>query len=186
MTLFADAWQQLGVVLRDECGGRYDNFVAKANGSAVVLTDLLSRVGYFADVYEHDGLRFPFLKRAQLACYDLSLSSPDNEHCQFSDLDRLTIFADNLVPHVLKVDGVLSFDADLEERVEAGENLSAGSVEEVEIRAMAVYVTERLAELSAKRGDPVMPLRLSDWLWNRGQSSRYKARPRPRVRTVHY
>ena len=29
----------------------------------------------------------------------------------FDDLDRLTIFADNLVPHVLRVDGVLRYDA---------------------------------------------------------------------------
>jgi hypothetical protein len=186
MELFAQAWRQLGAVLRDEFGGRYDRFVAKADCSAVALTDILSRVGYFADVYEHEGLTFPFLKRAQLACYDLSLSCPDDECCRFFDLGRLTIFADNLVPHVLKVDGVLTFNPDLEGRIEAGEILLAGSVEEIEIRAMAVYATERLATLAAERGDPVMPLRLSDWLWNRGQSPRYKARPRPRVRTVHY
>jgi hypothetical protein len=186
MTLFAEAWRQLGAVLRDECGGCYARFVARANGSAVALTDRLSHIGYFADVYEHAGLTFPFLKRAQLACYDLSLSCPDSEYCRFSDLDCLTIFADNLVPHVLKVDGVLTFDTDLEERIDAGENLPAGSTEEVEMRAMAVYATERLAVLATKRGDPVIPLRLSDWLWNRGQSPRYKARLRPRIRTVHY
>ncbi len=186
MSLFATAWRQLGGVLRDEHNGRYSGLVATANGSAVALTDILSRIGYFSDVYEHQDLMFPFLKRAQLACYDLSLSCPSSEPCRFFDLERLTIFADNLVPHVLKVDGVLNFDADLERRIEAGETLSAGSVEEIEIRAMAVYATERLAVLATERGDPVMPLRLSDWLWNRGQSPHYKAQPRPRVRTVHY
>jgi hypothetical protein len=173
-------------VLRDECEGRYEDFIAKANGSALVLTGLLSQIGYFADVYEHERLTFPFLKRAQLACYDLSLSCADSAHCRFSDLDRLTIFADNLVPHVLKVDGVLVFDARLEERIVAGETLPPGSAEEIELRAMAVYATERLSALAGGHGDPVIPLRLSDWLWNRGQSPRYKAIPRPRVRTVHY
>lgn len=137
-------------------------------------------------LYEHEGLTYPFLKRAQLACYDLSLSCPDDARCQFDDLARLTIFTDNLVPHVLKVDGVLVFDPGLQKRIEAGETIPAGSPEEIEIRAMAVYATEKLAALSAKHGDLVMPLRLSDWLWNRGQGPRYKARPRPRIQTVHY
>jgi hypothetical protein len=48
------------------------------------------------------------------------------------------------------------------------------------------YATQRLAALATERGDLVMPLRLSDWFWNRGQAPRYKARPRPRVRTVYY
>jgi hypothetical protein len=186
MSLFATAWRQLGEVLRDEYAGRYDGLVAAARGSAVALTDILSRIGYFADFYEYKGLAFPFLKRAQLTCYDLSLACADNERCCFSDLAQLTIFADNLVPHVLKVDGVLTFDADLETRIESGAVLEAGSAEEIEIRAMAVYAAERLSALAAARGDFVMPLRLSDWLWNRGQSPQYKARPRPRIRTVHY
>lgn len=186
MELFAEAWRQLGTVVRDSHGGRYGDLVAAAGGSAVQLTNILAGVGYFGDIYEHEGVTLPFLKRAQLACYDLSLSCPDDERCRFGDLDRLTIFADNLVPHVLRVDGVLTFGSDLEERIEAGELIASGSPEEIEIRAMAVYATERLAELAAVRGDPVMPLRLSDWLWNRGQGPRYKARPRHRTQTVHY
>jgi hypothetical protein len=186
MLLFAQAWRQLGKVLLDECDGRYDRFVAKADGSAVMLINCLSRLGYFADVYEHQGMSFPFLKRAQLACHDLALSCPGDARCQFSDLDQLTIFVDNLVPHVLKVDGLLTFDPDLEARIDAGELLAAGSAEEIEIRSMAVYATERLAILAARHGDPVIPLRLSDWLWNRGQLPCYKVHPRPRIRTVHY
>ena len=51
----------------------------------------------------------PFLKRAQIAAADLAhaRASP------FGDLDELTMFADNLVPHVLRLDGVLGFDPEL-------------------------------------------------------------------------
>ena len=42
---------------------------------------------------------------------------------EFADLDRLTIFADNLVPHVLRVDGVLRYDSRLAARIDAGELL---------------------------------------------------------------
>ena len=34
---------------------------------------------------------------------------------------RLTLFADNLVPHVLRIDGVLVFDPDLVQRIDAGD-----------------------------------------------------------------
>ena len=36
----------------------------------------------------------------------------------FTDFDRLTMFADNLVPHVLRLDGVLRFDPELVARIE--------------------------------------------------------------------
>ena len=45
---------------------------------------------------------------------------------EFHDLDRLTIFADNLVPHVLRVDGVLRYDPALAARIDAGELLPPG------------------------------------------------------------
>ncbi len=38
-----------------------------------------------------------FYKRAQIVASDLALAGV----ARFADLDRLTIFADNLVPHVL-------------------------------------------------------------------------------------
>ena len=48
-----------------------------------------------------------FYKRAQIVPNDLAVAGV----ADFRDLDRLTIFADNLVPHVLRVDGVLRYDA---------------------------------------------------------------------------
>ncbi len=51
---------------------------------------------------------------------------------------------------------------------------------------MAVYAVERLAALANDHGDSVIPLRISDWLWNRGQNPAYKARPRHRTLSVHY
>jgi hypothetical protein len=186
MLLFAEAWRQLGTVIQEEYGGDYGALISSANSSAVQLSQTLGAIGYFRDVYQYRGLSFPFLKRAQLAVYDLTLFCPDDERCQFSDLDQLTIFADNLVPHTLKLDGILDFELQLNERIEGDELIPSGSAEEIEIRAMAVHAVELLSKMSLERGDQVIPLRLSDWLWNRGQSPRYKARPRQRTRSVHY
>ena len=118
-----------------------------------------------------------FYKRAQIVPNDLALAGV----AEFADLDRLTIFADNLVPHVLRLDGVLHYHPELAARIDRGELLPAGSREEVEIRACAVHACERLA---ARMGVP--PRGLDVWLWNRGQEPRYKSRPRHRTRTVFY
>ena len=64
----------------------------------------------------------------------------------FHDLDRLTIFADNVVPHVLRVDGVLVYDTELAKRIEAGEPIAPDSTEEREIRGCAVHACEQIAE----------------------------------------
>ncbi|MGH2824418.1 MAG: queuosine salvage family protein, partial [Thermoleophilaceae bacterium] len=98
----------------------------------------------------------------------------------FHDLDKLTIFADNLVPHVLRVDGVLRYDPALAAHIDAERPLSPGEAER-EIRACAVHACERLAE---RTGIP--PRVLDIRLWNRGQAPEYKAVPRHRTRSVYY
>jgi len=117
-----------------------------------------------------------FYKRAQIVPSDLALAGL----ATFEDLDELTIFADNLVPHVLRVDGVLSLRPELAALIDAGELLEPGR-QEREIRACAVHACELIA---AELGVP--PRVLDGWLWNRGQSPRYKALPRHRTRTVFY
>jgi Potential Queuosine, Q, salvage protein family len=117
-----------------------------------------------------------FWKRAQITANDLTLAGV----ADFDDIDRLTIFADNLVPHVLRMDGVLVYDERLAAHIDSGELLPPGS-EEREIRACALHACESIA---AELGIP--PRTLDVMLWNRGQEPRYKARPRHRTRTVYY
>jgi hypothetical protein len=117
-----------------------------------------------------------FYKRAQIVPNDLALAGV----AEFDDLDRLTVFADNLVPHVLRVDGVLRYHPDLADRIDRGDLLPPGEAE-AEIRACAVHACELIAP---RLGVP--PRVLDTWLWNRGQERRYKSRPRHRTRTVFY
>lgn len=92
------------------------------------------------------------------------------------------MFADNLVPHVLRLDGVLRFDSDLVERIEREELIAHDSPEEIEIRACALHAVELIVaarpSLSAAEVDQL--------LWTRGGKRRYKARPRHRSRCTAY
>ena len=166
MALHARALRDLGKFL----GGRSGlDIVEEAGGSAERLARTLAAG---MELFDDTG----FYKRAQITANDLSLAGV----AEFHDLDRLTIFADNLVPHVLRVDGVLRYDRELARAIDAGELLAPGERER-EIRACAVHACEGIA----RRLD-VPPRTLDVWLWNRGQEPRYKAIPRHRTRTVFY
>ena len=120
----------------------------------------------------------PFFKRAQIAAADLALAGI----APADDLAALTLFADNLVPHVLRIDGVLEFDPDLVARIEAEQLLEHDSPEEVEIRACALHAVELLV---AAHGATTATA-VDNVLWNRGAAPRYKAIPRHRARTTDY
>src|SRR5918998_2659581 len=166
MALYAQALRALGAFLgdRDALG-----LATAAGGSAEALAaELAGSMALFADR--------GFYKRAQIAPANLALAGV----ARFSDLHRLTIFADNLVPHVLRCDGVLRYDASLAAHIDSERLLPAGR-QEREIRACAVHAC---ALIAARVGASEHELDL--WLWNRGQAPEYKARPRHRTRTVFY
>lgn len=166
MALYAEALNDLG----DWLGGRTaTEAVAAAGGSAERLAEQLAAGMPF---FDDRG----FYKRAQIVPADLALAGV----AEFGDLDRLTIFADNLVPHVLRVEGVLRYEPALAAHIEAEEVLEPGPAER-EIRACALHVCEGLARTLG-----VPPRVLDVVLWNRGQEPRFKARPRHRTRTVFY
>jgi hypothetical protein len=166
MALYAQALRDLGTFLGDRTPLET---VAEAGGSAERLAETLAAGMPF---FDDSG----FWKRAQIASNDLALAGV----AEFDDLDRLTIFADNLVPHVLRVDGVLRYDERLAAHIDSGEQLPPGE-EEREIRACALHACELIAERTE-----TPPRVLDMWLWHRGQEPRYKAIRRHRTRTVFY
>jgi hypothetical protein len=180
MAHFAQAWNQLGQLL-DGYGGSAVALVESAERSADRLVELLRAAPYFEDRRTYRGIDVAFYKRAQIVAADLDLALNGQGLGRFDDLDRLTIFADNLVPHVLRVDGVLVLDTALAAHIDAGVLLPEGSEDEVELRACAVHAVEQLASITGTTAAA-----LDNVLWNRGQGATYKAVPRPRCRTVSY
>ncbi len=165
MALYADALRDLGRWL----GRRAPLEVAGADRSAARLArELASGMSRYDDR--------GFFKRAQIVPSNLALAGV----AQYDDLDTLTIFADNLVPHVLRCEGVLVYAPGLAELIDAGRPLRLGA-QEREIRACAVHACTALARrLGISEPD------LDHRLWTRGQRPEYKERPRHRCRCVYY
>jgi Potential Queuosine, Q, salvage protein family len=142
--LYTRALNDLGAWLGDRTA-----LEAIDTGSAQAMAQSLLAMPLYADP--------GFYKRAQITANDLVLAGV----ADYPDVDELTIFADNLVPHVLRMDGVLRYDDQLAARIDAP--LEHGSREEIEIRGCAVHACELLAA-----GLGVPPRTLDNWLWNRG------------------
>jgi hypothetical protein len=186
MRLFAKALNDLGWYVQQDFNSSFTELIKTAGASAEHLIQLLIRMPYFYDVQLYDRIKVPFYKRAQLAAADLSLAFEGQGLGRFDDLQRLTIFADNLVPHVLRVDHILHYPEALIAHIEAGKPIAAGSPEEIEIRACALHAVELLKDALHASGHKITSMELDFLLWNRGQQPAYKAIPRHRSRTVFY
>lgn len=164
--LYADALNELGGWLGDRTALEV---VRAAEPSAERLAATLADA---LPMWRDTG----FLKRAQIAASDLALAGV----ARFDDLHRLTTFADNVLPQVLRVDGVLVLSDELAAVVDAGEVLPAGR-EERELRACALHACELIAArvgLTARELDNV--------LWTRGQDPEYASPPPHRTYSTFY
>jgi hypothetical protein len=170
MGLFAKALNDLGEHVETSYQGSFSRLVEDADGSCERLVKILAKMPFYRDV--------GFYKRAQLTAADLEAAGV----AHFDDLHELTIFADNLVPHVLRLDGVLTYHTELRQRIDQQTLIPKGSREEIEIRACALHAVELLKAHT----HPLTAMQLDYVLWNRGQRPAYKAQPRHRTRTVFY
>src|SRR3954468_13575945 len=161
-----------------ELGERVDSFLAFAQQPVEALATELASWPTWYDISPYEDFEVPFFKRAQIAAGDLALQGLPRP----AGLERLTLFADNLVPHVLRIDGVLAFDEELVRRIDAEELLEHDSPEEVEIRACALHAVEPLVHAHGN----TTATAVDNALWNRGAGPRYKAHPRHRARCTAY
>ena len=186
MGLYARALADLGRFLEQRFGGCFEGPIEEAGGSAARLLEILTEMPFYRDVAVFEGLEVPFYKRAQITASDLAAAFGDRGPGRFRDLDRLTCFADNLVPHVLRLEGILVYAPALVQRIEAEELIPVGSPEEVEIRAGAVHAVECCVAAARDAGIEVTARQLDSILWKRGHERALKAHPRHRTHSPYY
>jgi hypothetical protein len=186
MALFATALNDLGRLLATRYGSSFAALVESAEGRSGALVERLAEMPLYRDVSVYDALEMPFYKRAQITVADLAIAFEGRGFGAFRDLAELTMFADNLVPHVLRCEGVLQYRQRLGDRIDAGELLEHGSPEEVEIRACGLHAVEELVAALRARGVETTAQSVDMTLWHRGQRPETKARPRHRARCPYY
>jgi len=187
MSTFAVAWNDLGEDLITRFASSFTGCIEAANHTAASLVRILAEQMLFRDVSDYSGIEVPFFKRSQLLVSDLALALDGRGLGRFDDLDQLTIFADNLVPHVLRLEGILEYSQSLTHDIEAERLIPAGSDEEIEIRACSIHAVELMIETATESGVNWTARNVDQVLWHRGQNPQYKKRgKRHRTRTVFY
>lgn len=164
---------QVGVTLTEKYDGRFHNFVEscgprlydKGNG---LIDRLVAEFPRFNDVSDYDGHAIRIYKLPQLAIWFLYTSLRKSGECHIEDIDKMTAFADYIVPVGLRLLGLTSYSKDLEHAVNSYQMVARDSRWEVEIRAHCIYALALLAEEINKLRPPgqqiIMP-QLDARLW---------------------
>ena len=129
----AEILRDVGVRLVERWDGRFANVVASVSTVEEYLQVLTREFPRFDDV--------PFWKLAQLSAWILHIEGA----VRWPDLDRLTAFADYIVPAGLRAMRILGYSDELAAAVDTWTPIEAGGSWEVEIRAATVWACHLLA-----------------------------------------
>jgi hypothetical protein len=152
--------------------------------AALRLSELLP--GY-NDVADYDNERAIFIKRAQLLVSDINYALVGAGKAGFSCMHELTGLADYKLPQLLRFKQVLTYDHALASSVDNLTPISAGSSEEVEIRAATIVAIEliRAALAEAKVLTTAAEIDARLWLMSQ-QLHSTKIKPYHRCLTAFY
>jgi len=178
---------ELGQVLLEEYEGQALKLVESAGGSAIRLVrSLVEKFASFRDVAEYQGHKVFFYKRAQIFAADLYGAFDGKDWANFTDIDKLTAFADYKLPQVLRHLAIFDYVQALAQKVDQEIYLEAGCHEEVEIRANTIWAVELIHRELERMGKELRAFEI-DWiLWNLSQHGQFKVKPYHRTSTIFY
>jgi len=115
------------------------------------------------------------LKKAQLAVADIYRHCYDKDSLISSDkislnkyIEKMSVFADNVVVAVLRQLGAINIRDDLATKISKMEQLIPGSPEEIELRAISISVSDKLITRMQSKGIKILCLELDKYLWEFG------------------
>lgn len=153
------------------------------NGRGADLLEEVAQWHSFQDLALHQGEKIAIFKRAQILLADLELALASPEQPYFGGLTDLTCFADNMVPHVLRTDSIISYHPVLADLVDRGQLIDAGSDMEAELRCAAIHVVELMR---AALQDAYTSVNLDHMLWHRGYGAGFSPYQPHRTITTLY
>jgi hypothetical protein len=142
---------QVGAVLAEKYDGRFHKFVQacsprlydRGNG---LIERMVKEFPRFNDVSEFDGHEIKFYKLAQLGVWMLYSTLHKSGKFRLDDPEKMTAFADYIVPVALRLLGITSYSPELENAINTHQLIARDSRREIEIRAHCLYATALLAE----------------------------------------
>jgi len=148
--------RHVGATLTERYDGYFHNFVEAhpprlyagdlpdRQAGKGILQRLVAEFPRFNDVSRMEGHEVKFYKLAQLGLWML--------HCtpsggfRLEDIERMTAFADYIVPMALRFMEILTYSPELEAKIQRWQPIARDSREEIEIRAHSLYATALFTE----------------------------------------
>jgi len=152
---------EVGKVLAQKYDGRFHNFVKSCspklydNGNGLI-DRLVKEFPRFNDVSMLDGHEIKFYKLAQLGVWMLYATLHPMGKFRLDDPQKMTAFADYIVPVALRLHGITSYSERLEAAINSHQLIPRDFRWEVEIRAHCIYATALLTEEINKLRPPGM------------------------------
>lgn len=156
-------FNEVGRILVDKYQGRYSHFVRScaprlyANGDGL-LERLTTEFPRFRDISSYQGSDVHIYKLAQLGIWGMHLALSPRGAWKLEDADKLTAFADYIVPVGLRVMGIFEYAPELEKQINSLIEVKRDSDAEIELRASSIYVIAKLTEEINKRRPGMDPL----------------------------
>lgn len=173
-------------ILKKEFDGHAINVLEQSDHDAVKLCQLvLDHFPSYRDVATYDGREVVFLKLLHLLALDFEFRLTPKEKRPFlKNFDQLCVFADYKLPQLLRMFGILEYDDHLAKMVDSYTEIAAGSEEEVEIRAGAIWGVELLRQQLP--GHSSIEVGHVIWLTSQDQALQAKSKPYHRTYTTFY
>ena len=143
--------RQTGEVLAAKYGGRFHNFIQSCpprlydQGKGLVER-LVAEFPRYKDVSMYDGHEVKFYKLAQLGFWQIYSGLHATGAFRLEDPQKMTAFADYIVPAALRLMGMTSYSPALEQEINTYQLIPRDSHREIEIRAHCLYATALLAD----------------------------------------
>ncbi|EGC29356.1 hypothetical protein DICPUDRAFT_51328 [Dictyostelium purpureum] len=141
------------------------------------VKELVTKIPAFNDQVKYKDHNVFIFKKAQLLAADLNRRFKDSESARFNftDIDQITVFTDNVLPAVLRKFGILKLSKELEEKLDNGGELLPGN-DEVELRVQAIQASIEIVEMSKTRPDNFIKnsLELDYYLWTKGKDESFR------------
>lgn len=142
---------QVGKVLAEKYDGKFHNFVHACppklydNGKGLI-DRLVVEFPRFNDVSLLDGHEIKFYKLPQLGIWMLYATLHKKNKFRLDDPQKMTAFADYIVPVGLRLMGITSYSPELEHAINTYQLIPRDSRWEIEIRAHCLYATALLTD----------------------------------------
>jgi hypothetical protein len=142
---------EVGAVLAEKYDGRFHKFVQACSPRLYdhgngLIERLVKEFPRFDDVSEFEGHEIKFYKLAQLGVWMLYSTLHKSGKFRLDDPEKMTAFADYIVPVGLRLLGIVSYSPELEKVINTHQVIPRDSRREIEIRAHCLYATALLTE----------------------------------------